>query len=163
MKTFLIAALIAVQLVGCKKPEDARNPGDAAAMESGGRHVPHSEEERLLLQRAAALPTGVKEKVGAHTVSASSRYHAASGFTCRKLFVETKGRQQMRLACGDEEGWFFVPDVYHEEQPMAGGDRHEVKISATGEATAISPQEGPHGEASPTPPSGGRKAQKEEL
>jgi hypothetical protein len=142
MKKLLIAALFAVPVLGCGKPQDARNPSDAAATESGGRHLPTTEEEKQLLQQAATLPHGVKEKWGDSLVSASSFYQAASGFTCRRIFVETKSQQQTRLACGDKKGWFFVPDVYRDE-PEAGDEKAEVMISSTGEATAVTASEEP--------------------
>src|SRR5690606_32239873 len=126
MRKLLAIAPFFVALVSCGKPEDARNPSDAAATESGGRHLPATEEEKRLLARAAVLPEGVKEKLGESVVSASAQYQAASGFTCRRLFVETKNQQQVRLACGDDKGWFFVPDVYRDDQPAAAGERAEV-------------------------------------
>jgi hypothetical protein len=115
MKFPTLVLLSATLLWGCKAPEDARTPLDAAATESGGRHTPQSESERAILEKAATLPVGVKEKVGDQTLSASESYRAASGFTCRRLFLESPGSdQEVRLACGDEQGWFFVPDVYRD-------------------------------------------------
>lgn len=137
MKLPLIVLISAAFLWGCQAPEDARTPLDAAATESGGRHAPQSETERALLEHAAMLPAGVRERVGAQTISASEPYKAASGFTCRRLFLEAGGQQETKLACGDDEGWFFVPDVYRDEQPAAPEPQAEVKLSPTGEATAI--------------------------
>jgi hypothetical protein len=137
MKFPTLVLLSATLLWGCKAPEDARTPLDAAATESGGRHTPQSESERAILEKAATLPVGVKEKVGDQTLSASESYRAASGFTCRRLLLESPNDQEIRLACGDEQGWFFVPDVYRDEQPAHVEPQAEVKLSPSGEATAI--------------------------
>lgn len=124
-------------LWGCGAPEDARTPLDAAATENGGRHALQSDTERALVERAAVLPVGVKEKIGTHTVSASEPYRAASGFTCRRLFLEGPSELEIRLACGDDEGWFFVPDVYRDERPLQPEPQAEVRLSPHGEATVV--------------------------
>lgn len=131
----LLLSAAAVGSFGCGPAKDARPPKDAAATESGGRHEPQTEEERQLLAHVATLPSGVREKVGKLTLTASDKYQAASGFHCRRLFVDDAGKQDVKLACGDKKGWFFVPDVFRGESEQVDAEG-EVQLSANGEATA---------------------------
>lgn len=137
MKTFLLGAGALLMNFGCSRPHDARHPEDTAATESGGRHEPQTDEERKLLARVRVLPTNVKEKVGSRTVSAAQAYHAASGYSCRNVTIEEGGERTQRLACGDESGWFFVPDIYHQGESVDAPSEPVVQVTSSGEAEAV--------------------------
>ncbi len=138
---FCVAALVLFS--GCGRPSDARHPEDAVATESGGRHEPESREERAILDRVADLPAGVHAKVGEKTLTASRPYHAASGYHCRTVTIQGGESEQRRLACGDDEGWFFVPDVYHQGKLVEESPEPVVRVSPTGEATVVDSSRSP--------------------
>lgn len=137
MKVLLVGGALLLLTSGCNRPTDARHPEDAVATESGGRHEPASPEERAILERVADLPVNVREKVGDRTLTASRTYHAASGYSCRTVTIEDAQEQVHRLACGDDDGWFFVPDVYHQGVVVEPPSEPVVRISPTGEATVV--------------------------
>jgi hypothetical protein len=101
-----------VELAGCSQPPDARSTADADAIEMRDRSRPQTEEEIQLLQQIATLSEGASSQLGKVTVSVESSYLAASGATCKQTaIVGSKESDGQRLACHDEQGWFFAPDV----------------------------------------------------
>ncbi len=100
-------------LSACGTPHDARHAVDASLTENPGRLEPNSEAENQVLAKLDQLPSGKPQKVGSEVVSAEPPYLAASGLECRNL--QLGGRA--RLACKDEQGWYFVPDVQGAEAP----------------------------------------------
>lgn len=164
MRALFFVGIAAASLLGCRGPKDARHPEDAVETESGGRHEPQSAAERKLLERLAHLPEGVKEKVDDQTMSASGKYHAASGYSCRAVTLEKGGERSVRLACGDKRGWFFVPDIYQMKGASAGASSSlpepVVHVSATGEATVVS---SPSGATPPSQNSRGAAPEEEGL
>lgn len=139
----LLAGLITIACGG--SPPDARSPEDAAATDGGGRYEASTEDERLLAQKASTLRAGESLQVGEVKMSASEKYHAASGYECRRVFLETQGQQSLRLACGRKDGWFFVPSVNEDgsAKEAAQAETKEVEVSASGEAHAVSAQAEP--------------------
>ncbi len=115
----LVSAIFSISLGACSAPPDVRTPVDAAATDSAGRYPPSSEEERVFLAQVATLPSNQATRVGGFEVVPSPPYDAASGYRCRRLLLARGGEQAVRLACGDEQGWFFAPDV-------TGGGRGET-------------------------------------
>lgn len=101
--------MVALSLVitGCGGGEPVvEGPGTGGRVEAG------SDDERRILAQADALPAGEKTTVGSLAVVADEPYFAASGRTCRWLTVFTgKVGGDRRLACKDQRGWFFAPDV----------------------------------------------------
>ncbi len=98
--------------VACSsRVRDARTPADAAMTEGQGRRLPMTKEEEVLLGKVAELPTNGSTMVGGLEVVAFPPYDSASGYRCRRVMLNRSGEQDVRLACGDEEGWFFAPDV----------------------------------------------------
>ncbi len=98
--------------LSCSAPPDARSTADVEAVELGAHRAPSSEEEKRLLAALDELPPGQSENIGRANIAAGPPYFAASGATCRKTQIsgsaELDGDQ---LACKDEQGWFFVPDL----------------------------------------------------
>ncbi len=112
--------LISFALLACSSPPDARSSADAQAIESGGRRAPTTDEERQLLDAIAAAKPGGSAQLGKIKLAISGEYAAASGATCREVSIAGSARSDsQRLACGDAEGWFFVPSV---EGAMSEGD-----------------------------------------
>jgi|GEM_PF-4379465 len=147
MKRLSFSVSLAAMLLGAAcatSPPDARTPQDAAATDSEGRHEPSSKKEKALAKRIATLKAGESVRVGDVRVSASEKYFAASGYECRRAFLESDGQQEVRLVCGEESGWFFVPNVSgggelpktHAAQPEDASA--DVELSPTGEARAVS-------------------------
>ena len=88
---------------------------DVADANDTGRTVPAvNATERQVLDKVAALPSGVATHVGDATVSAEAPYAAASARSCRALHITLSASQQPlhRLACSDGGAWFFVPDIF---------------------------------------------------
>jgi len=116
MKRFFLtpfSLLVAVTLVtGCGRKRDLRTPEDATATESGGRVEPASESERSILRALDQLPSGKMQTVGRERVTAGAPYFAASGVRCREVSWD----KEHRLACREEEGWYFVPNVFGSTQ-----------------------------------------------
>lgn len=112
-------ATFGISMAACSTPPDVRTPVDAAATDSAGRYPPSTKEERAFLAHVATLPSNQPARVEGFEVVASPPYDAASGYRCRRLMLARGGEQSVRLACGDEQGWFFAPDV-------TGGARGET-------------------------------------
>jgi hypothetical protein len=106
----LIAAVTLLSACG-KAPQDARTPEDAEATEDGTAAVGTTAGERAVLGKVESLPTGVPTKVGSVTVTAEEAYAAASGRHCRQLRLDEGGKTRNRLACQQEDAWFFAADV----------------------------------------------------
>ncbi|HSC87639.1 MAG TPA: hypothetical protein VLC09_10230 [Polyangiaceae bacterium] len=114
---FALAALLALGAVACGSPQDARHPDDAVATEVPGRLEPTSAAERQVLTSLDQWKPDTAQKVGADTVVAERPYLAASGQQCRNV----RFSQASRLACRDDQGWYFVPDVFgNDPGPTAG-------------------------------------------
>lgn len=88
---------------------------DVADANDTGRTVPAvSATERQVLERVAALPSGVATRIGDATVDAEAPYAAASARSCRALHITSSASPQPvhRVACSDGRAWFFVPDIF---------------------------------------------------
>jgi hypothetical protein len=95
-------------LLACGSKREARSPEDALATENPGRVEAVSEAERAILKSLDKLPAGAPQTVGREVVIAQAAYFAASGEHCRQVAWKTESR----LACKDDAGWYFVPDVF---------------------------------------------------
>jgi|GEM_PF-1924343 len=113
-RTFLVMVALAF-LPACGKKHEARSAEDAQATENAGRVEPTSQSERAILKSLDELPSDAARTVGGETVKAEPPYSAASGERCRYVAWD----QQRRLACREQAGWYFVPDVFG-----AGSEQH---------------------------------------
>jgi hypothetical protein len=95
-------------LAACGGKREARSPEDALATENPGRVEAASEAERAILKNLDDLPPGKPHPVGREMVTAEAAYFAASGEHCRQVTWKANSR----LACKDDAGWYFVPDVF---------------------------------------------------
>jgi len=86
----------------------------ADANDTGRSLAAKSDDERALLGKLAALPSGQPHRFGATTVVAEAAYTAASGRTCRALHLTRASTQVSHdvLACKNGNAWSFVPDVF---------------------------------------------------
>lgn len=83
-----------------------------------GVELATSPGEELLLARLASLPADESVRLEGEVFRAGAPYVAASGRTCRRVFIETDAAPRERLACDDSEGrWVFVPNPFAAEAP----------------------------------------------
>ncbi len=110
----LFALPLLLWIVGAcsSRDRDARSPEEVAVTEKPGRLEPATPTERQLLERLDSLATGELLSLEGTTVTADAIYTSASGSKCRRVSFVSDQKQQPRLACRDEQGWFFVPDVF---------------------------------------------------
>ncbi len=98
--------------LGCGHPPDSRSSADAHAVEEGGHRAPSTEEEKRLLAAIESSAPGAEINVGSAQVTAQASYFAASGAQCRRVSIVGSSKYDgIHLACADEVGWFFVPDI----------------------------------------------------
>ncbi len=115
MKASLILLALALTGVGsaCSSTEpEARSPEDVVATEHPGRLEPTSPGEEQLLARLDTLKPEEALTVDGSQVTAEASYWSASGNECRRASFVSSTERRERLACRDEQGWFFVPDVF---------------------------------------------------
>jgi hypothetical protein len=94
----------------------------ADATDTGRTVAAVSATDRQILDRVAALPSGVATRIGDATVNAEAPYAAASARSCRALHITLSASRQPlhRVACNDGRAWFFVPDIFGSEVAGAG-------------------------------------------
>ena len=102
------AALLALTLLGCGEKHEARTPQDAHATENPGRHEAANEHEKQVLASLDTLKPGEVKTVGKDSATADESYASASGQRCRHVTFSAG----TKLACRDDQGWYFVPDVF---------------------------------------------------
>lgn len=95
----------------------ARPPSDrdiADANDTGRTLTADTAAERELLRRLPQLRAGTPQSIGEDSVVAEPAYTAASGRTCRALWLTSgkAGNTSHRVACSNGSEWFFVPDVF---------------------------------------------------
>lgn len=115
MKASPILLALALTGVGsaCSSHEpEARSPEDVVATEHPGRLEPTSPGEKQLLERLDTLGSEETLAVDGSSVTAETSYWSASGNECRRASFVSGNERRERLACRDEAGWFFVPDVF---------------------------------------------------
>lgn len=112
---FIAAALVAAACASA--PEAAPDPHYVALTEASTSQ-PADDLERAVLTRLEKLEPGSEVAIGGARVTAGEAYFAASGRTCREVYIRGKGPERARLACLVDAAWAFVPDVLG---PMAGG------------------------------------------
>lgn len=102
----------AVVACGASKGPDVYAP-EHSAQYTGTKVPPASKDEQAVLASVDAFRTGKPKEVGDLVVVADAPYFAASGRTCRTLLIKRKGARdgRPRLACQDEDAWFFAPSV----------------------------------------------------
>ncbi len=87
-----------------------------------GSVPPTTEGERELLARIEQVPAGEPVALGGQVFVVDEPYAAASGRMCRS--VEIRGSAgsetvEVKLACEEDAGWVFVPDVFADAEPVA--------------------------------------------
>jgi hypothetical protein len=119
VKRTVIAAALAALTFACASapPPTARDLADAN--DTGGTLAARGDNERKLLGELGKLPSGTPQRVGDASVVAEEPYVAASGRTCRALSITTSRAALHRLACGDGKTWFFVPDVFGQQNSVS--------------------------------------------
>lgn len=73
---------------------------------------PETQGERELLARMGRVPVSQPVTFAGQTFVVDAPYAAASGRLCRSVRVEGGRDVALKLACEEDSGWVFVPDVY---------------------------------------------------
>ncbi|WP_428265145.1 hypothetical protein [Haliangium sp.] len=80
--------------------------------------------EREILLELPSLAPGQQASIAGRVVVAEAPYPAASARTCREVHISSDagGPERARLACREDDAWFFVPEVFqpqgdHETEP----------------------------------------------
>ncbi len=108
----LANVLLAGLLAGCGgPPTDARTPREAQATEEPQRDLGQTDQERAILAQVGELPAGKSLVIDSTRVKAGTIYTAASGHRCRSVSIKNAERTRKRLACHEDDSWFFVPNV----------------------------------------------------
>ena len=84
-----------------------------------GAVEPETQGERELLARMESVPVSRPVSFAGQTFIVDAPYAAASGRPCRSVRVEGGRDVQLKLACEEDTGWVFVPDVFAGEEAEA--------------------------------------------
>lgn len=82
------------------------------AQDTGTRTAGANNLEKAVLVELPSLPPESPRTIQGQPVVAGAAYFAASGRQCRQVTLGSSTGSSRRLACADEDGWFFVPDVF---------------------------------------------------
>lgn len=87
-----------------------------------GRVPPETAGERELLARMEEVPVGEPVALGSQIFVVDAPYAAASGRLCRSVEIRSSPSAEsgeVKLACEENSGWAFVPDVFADERAAA--------------------------------------------
>lgn len=84
-----------------------------------GTVEPDTQGERELLARMESIPVSEPVTFAGQTFLVDAPYAAASGRSCRSVRVEGGRDVELKLACEEDAGWVFVPDVFAEGSAAA--------------------------------------------
>ena len=107
VRTWMLVAPVALAAAACGSASAEGDVWFDDQLRPGSVDVTN-DTERETLARLSDLPAGDSVTIAGEQVTAGEPYHAASGRRCREVSLGGAAR----LACEQEQGWVFVPDVF---------------------------------------------------